>query len=126
MKTVDQIKKEITEVIKEMKSVSENFDFNEKQRGRETKKLSRKLEILKECKMYLETNPRQEFVNEEKERLTRIIALYESSERFDSWKRSILVTLKTTPKNIRAYYLKEMGVPDLKQSLKTIEYILSI
>lgn len=82
----------------------------------------RKRLFLKDVLMYLETNPRIEFLQSEKERLENII--FNKNEKYNYWIENV-VSLEVPKKSRRTLFNKETGIVDCRRFLKTINYILS-
>ncbi len=128
MKSLHEIEKEIKLII----------DLNEQERlGRiEQKKAvvdrrKKRVAFLKLCGEYLSSNPTKEFLSKEKDRIEGRISAIEMSYNVDALDPSIKIK-KTrkgfTSKNeleIQKDYKKLMGVPDLKEQLKSIVFLLN-
>lgn len=81
----------------------------------------RKDKFLKEILMYLETNPKLEFLNKEKERLSTLIIAKESQ--FERWSKNICDKSLEVSKR-KSTFDRELGIKNLKNQLKTINFIL--
>ena len=110
MKTIKEIDQEIIDLFKEYRKCEE------KKRPR----IESKIVFRRKCKLYLETNPRPEYLTSQKELLTKQIEHFKTQ--FDQWQ---IGRCLSTYKDSYATYLKEMGVPELKSKLATIDYLLS-
>ncbi len=85
------------------------------------KSLAKKNKFLQEIIMYLETNPRAEFLEFEKRRITSIISAKESQ--YEYWSKNICdKSLEVTKR--KSTFDRELGIKNLKNQLKTINFIL--
>lgn len=120
MKTIKELEKEIKDCFTECKKLKKSLEEHK------YKKEVKRLDLLKMCKRYLETSPRQDFVVGEKQRITKLIESYEDKNRYDYWLKNdyphIMEKVAGKPEQV---YKKETGILDLKKNLKTLEYILS-
>lgn len=82
----------------------------------------RKAEFLKSVLMYLETNPRKEFLQSEKQRLENVIEA--KNKMFEYWVKNVVPT-EIPEKSYRSLFNKENGITDCIRFLKTINYILT-
>lgn len=71
---------------------------------------------------YLETNPSEQYLKSEKDKIQRIIS--SKTSRFDYWSENVCSQEILMTKR-RALFDKEVGINDLKKRLKTMNYILS-
>ena len=71
--------------------------------------------------MYLETNPKEEFLKSEKNRISKIISAKEIQ--YDYWSSNVCPDVIDVKKR-RSIYNEELGLTSLKHQLKTISYIL--
>ena len=69
--------------------------------------------------MYLETNPRPEFVQKELE--TVLLRIGRMDAGYIDWSAGRQLTAYKDPKKA---YTNEMGLPQLKEQMKTLKYIL--
>ena len=109
MKTIKEIDSEVNSERELLKTLD----------GREFKATKTKLNFLKNCKLYLETNPRPEFIKESLDFTKRKIEILE--ERFFEWQECRNINQY---KNPRQTYFTEVGMPHLKAQLKILEYLL--
>lgn len=115
MKTTKELKSEMKEVLEAMEFQKKKDD---KKSANAIKRLKAKLDYLKMCLLYIESNPSVEFIIKEKERLTnRINAFMELYKVPEDWG-------KTMKSNHRKAYEKDMGIPKLRKQLSTIHFIL--
>lgn len=114
MKNIQDLKKEVSENIKLMKQ--------KKELGRSYLSISKKNEQLKYFITYLETNPSEDYLKSERDKLQAIIST--KSSQFDYWSKNVCSqeVLVTKRRNL---FNKEVGITDLKKRLKTLNYILS-
>jgi len=73
MKTIDQIKKEEEDLRNEARDADHT----------RSKQIKRRLELLKTCRIYLETEPSEQYLREELHRVTKNMEIIE--ERFPAW-----------------------------------------
>lgn len=110
MKALNEIQKEIDDLIKEgieLKGVKKIENKNRK-----------KLAILYKVKIYLELNPKEESILSQKEEIARRIKLTENNYR--SWvKENSLKGIK----NMKSKYASESGLKIMKQQLSTLKYL---
>jgi hypothetical protein len=111
MKTIKEIELEIIEIGKSMKDLDSKRAINTE---------SRKIEILRQCKLYLETNPKPEFIEEMKSSVEFRIDLIR--ERYGAW---CACRNLSQFKNPLHHYYNEMGMAQLKLQLKTLEYLIN-
>lgn len=78
--------------------------------------------FLHQLLLYVETNPSEDFLNKEKERLNKIITSLENG--FDFWSKHNKPT-DVDAKKLRSYYNKEMGITKFKNQLKAVNTILN-
>lgn len=118
MKTVQQIKEEVNSLI-------ENHKEKERKAATSKKKvpsIKSKLDFLKMCRLYLETNPSPEFLKSEVKRMEDIVSSKESQ--FKEW--TVPHELKSQSINKqKAAFFREVGVSDIKKRIKTVKYLLS-
>ena len=110
MKTIKEIDSEINlkrELLKELY-------------GRDFEAMKAEIVFLKNCKLYLETNPRPEFIKESLDFTKSKIEILEA--RFFEWQTSKNMSQY---KNPRQTYFTEAGMPHLKAQLKTLNYLLN-
>lgn len=82
----------------------------------------KKLGFYKNVLMYLETNPRIEFLQSEKARLEKIIEAKNS--KYEYWIKNV-VSHEVLEKDRRNLFNRETGITNCKRFLKSINYILS-
>jgi hypothetical protein len=114
MKSTDDLKKEVAENIKLMKQ--------KKEAGLRYNSISKKNEELKSIIRYLESNPKEEFLNAEKDKIQKIID--SKKNQFNYWTENVCPQDVYQSKR-RALFNKEVGITDLSKRLKTLKYILS-
>lgn len=86
-------------------------------------KLKKRYSFLKLCIMYLEEKPTIEFLDKEKDRLTNRVNLINAG--YEPDKRLIASGLKKEEQAEHSDYNKLMGMPKLKEQLKSISFLLS-
>lgn len=118
MKTIDELKKEIEEI---RKPYLENgkLKFNPSEKTK--KKINTRIRYIQECIRYLETNLREEFIEEEINRLKNTIEVF--NNRFDEWNKNTLPAEREF-EDPRTYYEKVNNYTHIKSQIKTLKYIL--
>ena len=116
MKTLNQINKEIIDA---HKLLVEANKINSKKAKTLFKRLNKRIIWLKLIKAYVESNPREAFVQSEKEMILIRIARIDSG--YAIWAAGRALGKYKDPKKT---YTNEMGLPALKEQLKTLKYIL--
>lgn len=117
MKTVQQVQTEIDAVenkLRQLQSIQKPLHHDRLQ----AKRLTAELRLLRERKMYLESAPSKEYLADQREKLKKILQSIQDKAASRTPPRKI------NPKNHRAAYNTEMGVPLLKARLETVEYLL--
>lgn len=128
MKSLNEIEKEIKFII----DLNENERINRVgQKKSVIDRRKKRIAFLKLCKEYLSSSPTQDFLSKEKERIENRITAIETSYNVNSLDPSLKVK-KTrkgfTSKNeleIMKDYKKVMGIPELKEQLKSITFLLN-
>lgn len=111
MRTIIDVESEINSEIKSITKDSQKSEVSA---------VKKKVAFLRMCKMYLETNPREEFVIAQRDDVKKKIDLI--PDRYKQW---------TEGKSLSKYkdpfksYCTEMGMSDLKSKLKTLNYLLA-
>jgi len=109
MKTIKEIDLEIAELVKSA----------EKEEYKKRLRISSKVAFLRQCKLYLESDPRLEFIQQQKDETLKKMKSIESN--FDAWKVGRCLS---TYKDTYAAYLSQMGMDNLKSQLRTLNYLL--
>jgi hypothetical protein len=109
MKTTKEIDQGITYLTKEALKAEPKLRL----------RIESKIRFCRLCKAYIETNPRPEFIAEQKEQVLKKIKSIENT--FEEWK---IGRCLSTYKDVYATYLSQMGVPDLKSQLRMLDYLL--
>lgn len=111
MKTIPEINQEIEKL--------SNQPAEEMTKG-EYSRLQTKLRFLRECIMYLEKEPRLEFVKAEKEKLeARKVKIKASYPEFLANNQE--AKFKTNPES---YFNQQMGIPAINKHIDNLNYIL--
>ena len=118
MKTIEQVKTEITRTIKEANQLQELNPVGNK---RTIKRLGKRVTFLTKVQYYLETNPRIETMERMKEEVR--VKLKQIDEGFLAWKE--VTQPSDRGKNPINKYRTEMGYKALKEQGLTIKYLLS-
>jgi hypothetical protein len=108
MKTIQEIKNEIRELERTPQGELKSAEF---------KKILTKIDNLKTLVKYLETNPCEKFIEKEIERLKNRITKTQVGF-VSQWEPDTKYYKKE-----RANYLKEMGVPKLRQQLQSLLFL---
>jgi hypothetical protein len=116
MKTIQDINKEIIDT---HKLLVETEKVKTKKGKRLFLKFNKQLIFLKHIKRYLETNPRPEFVQKQLEDV--VFRIGHIDDQYLIWQAGRQLTTYKDPKKA---YTNEMGLPILKEQLKTLKYIL--
>lgn len=113
MKQIDDIKKEMNSIIIEYRNtlkIGENVA--------KIKRLDKQFSFLKQMLKYLETSPREDFLIESKESINKKLVSIDNG--YEQWK----IYNEKKYKNPKKQYQKECGVSELKNKLKTLNYLL--
>lgn len=108
MKTLTTIKKEIEELLA--------LDRH-KEKPSVLSRAKKRIQFLRMCQHYLETQPSTEFLQKEKARLENRLDLIEDN--FDYYKAT------ATAKKPLKEYAKLMDTKSVKEQLKTIKYLIN-
>ncbi len=111
MKTVKEIDEMIDNAVRSIKKDSTK---------QEVDSVKKELVFLRQCKRYLETGPRQEFVESQRNEVQRKIDLIPSH--FEDWKTGKVLTKYKNPYNS---FCVEMNISGLNAQLKTLNFLLS-
>lgn len=113
MRTIKQVNEEIKEI--------ENRLNTEELKKSVSTKLRKRITHLRKCKMYIETNPSTQYMNDEIKKIETKISLRLACfilEGVDAMPKSLVNKLKRE-------FEKEYDIPKLREQVKTIRYILS-
>lgn len=113
MKQTDDIKKEMNSIILEYRKtlkIGENVA--------KIKRLDKQYSFLKQMLTYLETAPREGFLIESKQSIKKKLISIDNG--YEQWK----IYNEKKYKNPKKQYHKECGVGELKNKLKTLNYLL--
>jgi len=111
MKTTEQVKKEIEELILQKKDAKTDRALN---------KINNRIDFLKTIVLFLETNPSEEYLLSKKLKLEKQCDAIEDN--FQKWLNSDS-SRRHLEKPLKVYY-KEMKLDDVLKRLKTINYLL--
>ena len=115
MQTEKQLKKEIDNILSEIKEAGK---IDSKESGKLERKLKKKLQYLKTCLLYLETRPTKTFLEKEKDRLLNRINLIQKQLEIPE------NVARSEATKIRSKFEKQWDVPKLKTHLSTINFLL--
>lgn len=86
-------------------------------------KTKKRIEFLRLCKSYLESNPSEEFLKKDEERILNRMKLIH--EGFDAWLKNGEEKPKVKKReDLKTIYEKKMDMPSLREKLATLKYIL--
>lgn len=105
MKTISQLKKEKLQLLKT---------------GLHSSKEKRQLELITNAILYLETNPREEFMRSEVRRIEAII----NSKKAGYGDYIINNSLTLDAKKQKSQFQSEMGFTEMRRKIKLIKYLL--
>lgn len=124
MKTIQEINTEISTLTKEHSSLSDYIPSEEKLKN----KARKRIQMLRKCILFLETNPRAEFVSEMLQETQRKVKIYQ--DRLKNYESSVPASLVEKIANLKAYYYKEVApnekkeIKDAKIQQEIINYLL--
>lgn len=117
MRTLADIKAEIAQCL------AAAVIYGSNREDTEYKKLQKKKKFLDEIEKYLETNPREEFMRKEFERVKDLKHRIDSVERFNDW-----LKMQTPNGKDAAWwktqYLKEFDRPKIAKQYTVLSYVL--
>jgi len=111
MKTIEKVESEKRDLINQLPDAKND---------RATNKILNRIDFLKTIILYLETNPKEEFLQSEKLKLEKQIDNIDAN--FNAWILSDS-SRKHLEKPLKTFH-KEMKIEDVKKRLKTINYLL--
>ena len=111
MKTVESVTQEINDTLKSITKDSGKAEVDA---------VKRDVAFLRQCKRYLESSPRKEFIEAQKAEIERRIELIPTH--YEAWKFGKVLTKYNDPYKA---YQTEMNYSGLKTQLKTLDYLLS-
>ena len=111
MKTIESVTQEINEALKSITKDSGKA---------EVEAVKRDVAFLRQCKLYLDSSPRQEFIQKQRDEIQRRINLIPSH--YKEWQYGRVLTKYKDPYKT---YQAEMNYSGLKVQLKTLDYLLS-
>lgn len=125
MKNIPFIKSEITKIQSESKFLKVHILKEEKQLSKNRKMIL----FLNKCILYLETNPREEFVVSMHDESERKVGIY--SRRLSDWKSAAPKHILDHIKNPDKYYYDSIApdekneIKKTKAQLRTLKYLLT-
>lgn len=126
MKTIEDVKKEQAELKAQFNGSDLTLiDGVEDADPRGISKARKRMTLLKEVVLYLESNPNKEFVESEQAKISERIRKIKSE--FPAWKKAQtkeFLQSMTETKQKSKYHL-DMGLKTLNSQLQTLNYILS-
>ena len=120
MKTVKEIQKQIKENANLLVAINKDIDDRiEVKRNKATaKRIKKENQLLRQCELYIKSNPREEYLKNELKTLKERISSIESH--FGEWAE----TNSGKFKNLYSAYKKAMGIPRIQMQIKTLKYLL--
>ena len=129
MRTAEEIENEIDGNIEYLVRLQDKIsqgrksDTETKRNKAEFNRVLKENALLREILFYLKTNPREEFIVSERDKIQKI--LQAKNEQFLYWKKNVCPA-DVPEKKIRSHYNKEQGILFLQKQLKTLNLILNI
>lgn len=116
--------------MKNLKEVTEKINYNLQHatkngftiQTKEGKKIARENKLLRSVMLFLEKNPNEEFLKEEKKRIQKIIT--EKEKQYNYWSSNICDKSIDVSKR-KSLFNRELGITKMKSQIKHITYILS-
>lgn len=110
MKTLEEVKKQITDLREEAKGLGK----------KEAKKICKRLGLLYSVQLYLETSPTQQFIEKQKDNLEYKVKVI--NDGFSTWRNNN--PKDSNVNNPKSKYNSYMGLRQVREQLATINYIL--
>lgn len=129
MKTIEEVKNEIDGNMEYLERLHEKISKGVKtsrevkMHQRDFNRVIKENAILREILMYLQTNPKEEFIISEREKVQKVLA--SKNFQFTFWVRNCCPDDLPVNKR-RSVYNKEQGITILQHQLKTLNLILNI
>lgn len=117
MRTENQIKQMIDSLVSESIEVKNNSELTSKDKKKQIKKITQRVVYLRECLLYLETNPRVEFIQNQLDKYTSLLQIKQSQV------KELLMSLGTLIGRNKKE--KELGIPELKRKINNLKFILN-
>lgn len=113
------------ELEKEVASLSSQIEdhYSDRYKITNIRKVKDRRRFVKKCIEYISTNPHEEFLQKEKDRLSNRINLFRAQYKEPDEEHLANMTGREASK-LRIAYEKEMGLPKLRKHLRTINYLL--
>jgi uncharacterized protein Veg len=121
MKTAKEVEKQIKENVKILVQINKDIDerIEIKRNKSRAKAIKKENQLLRQCELYLKSNPREDYLKTElqtiKDRRTSIESHFGEWVDFNRGKF----------KNLNSAYKTAMGIPKLLMQIKTLKYLLS-
>lgn len=115
MKTLTDINQRISELATDF---SQTGKYYAKNNPKQSKVIATELAFLRSCKIYLESEPTEEFVASEIERVKAIII--SKNEQFEQWKANNSQNPKDNP---TAVFRRMMNLDNLENQLFTLTFL---
>lgn len=113
MRTIEAIRKEIQE--------EEKFAATPNATKRQMEKSAKRIENLRACILYLETNPTEQFMNKQLTQLKKNVDVINSG--FGAWRRNNPKDAEVS--NPKSKYETMMGMKTIKAQIKNLNYLLA-
>ena len=125
MKTIAQLNKHISELESRWRSLNFSNDKDMRKAG----KITKEIVLARTCIKYLETNPREAFIYQQKADSEKKLEIF--NRRLNEWKASLPEGALEKMKNPKTYYYKSVNPDEAKEikntnsQLRTLTLILS-
>jgi len=123
MKTIKEVEKEIAQINLELTNDSKKY-FSDKGKFTPNKigKLMKRIEFLNGLALYLKSNPSEDYLKSELDRINKSIKNANSG--YSYWEK-YNAPKDVDPKKYKTLYASTVGLGKLKKQLKTIDYLLA-
>jgi len=121
MKTTKEVEKQIKENAKILVQINKDIDerIEIKRNKSRAKVIKKENQLLRQCLLYLKTNPRENYLKTELQTIKNRMSSIESH--FGEWAD----LNRGKFKNLRTAYKSAMGIPKLLMQIKTLKYLLT-
>lgn len=113
MKTLREVKKQIAQ--------NERAAYQKGISDAQYKKIARETENLRIAQKYLETEPSENYLKTELDRLSRVVKA--KMDQYDYWFSNVK-PFDVEPKDAPAYFNRENGLAHLRKQIKFLQFIL--
>lgn len=116
MRTIESIDQDILELSEQARRLDKYME------EKAYNKLLKQIQRLRFCRMYLESNPNEPFIESEIVRLDKLVKRLE--EQFPAWSDDLPSELNGDRTKAKAWYNKEMGILKMKKEMAMLRFIL--